>query len=172
MIERYDCLEWIKWIEKNIETDIPLYLAGISMGATTVLMTAGFELPPFVHGIMADCGFTSPNAIWKHIAKDNLHLSYRVRERRINALCRARIHVRSDDYSTLEAMQNCKTPVLFVHGTEDTFVPVEMTYENFNACAAPKRIFIVPGANHGMSYLIDPIGYKKAVISFWNEFDA
>ncbi len=45
MIERYDCLEWIKWVNKKTSEDMPIYLAGISMGASTVLMTGGFDLP-------------------------------------------------------------------------------------------------------------------------------
>ena len=61
--------------------------------------------------------------------------------------------------------------MLFVHGTDDKFVPIEMTYENYKACAAPRRLFIVPGAEHGMSYLTDTLGYENALQSFWADFD-
>lgn len=74
LTERFDCLDWLNWEIERCGSDIPVYLAGVSMGATTVLMAAGLQLPPNVHGIMADCGFTSANAIWEHIAKDNLHI--------------------------------------------------------------------------------------------------
>ena len=41
LLERYDCLEWIKWVcEKTAEENIPIYLGGVSMGGATVLMTA------------------------------------------------------------------------------------------------------------------------------------
>jgi len=66
-------------------------------------------------------------------------------------------------------MQNCKVPILFIHGTDDNFVPIEMTYENYKACTAPKKLFIVPGAEHGMSYVMDKDGYENAVKLFWNE---
>ena len=46
-----------------------------------------------------------------------------------------------------------------------------MTYENYKACAAPKRLFIVPGAEHGTAYLEDKLGYENATIKFWREFD-
>ena len=46
-----------------------------------------------------------------------------------------------------------------------------MTYENYKACGAEKRLLVVPGAEHGMSYLIDKDGYEQAVINFWNDFD-
>ena len=51
-IERYDCLDWIHWVSKRCGTELPIYLCGVSMGATTVLMAAGLDLPENVHGIM------------------------------------------------------------------------------------------------------------------------
>lgn len=171
MLERHDCRAWVDWINREIRNDLPIYLAGISMGATTVLMTAGMELPENVHGIMADCGFTSADAIWKHVAKKNLHLNYRLHAGLANAMCRKRLNIGARDYSTLHAMADCDVPVLFIHGTEDAFVPVEMTYENYKACAAPKHLFVVPGADHGMSYRKDKAGYENAVLDFWNTYD-
>ena len=34
MMERYDCLEWIKWVNTHWGKELPVYLAGVSMGAT------------------------------------------------------------------------------------------------------------------------------------------
>lgn len=169
--ERYDVQEWVNWVNRRCGTALPIYLAGVSMGATTVLMAAGLDLPENVHGIAGDCGFTSPQAIWKHVASKNLHLSYGVRSIMADTLFRHRLQMDTDDYSTPEALKSSRIPVLLIHGTEDHFVPVEMTYENYLACAGPRRLFIVPGADHGMSYFTDPQGYEKVVREFWREFD-
>ncbi len=171
MIERFDCLEWINWVNNQTSKSMPVYLAGISMGASTVLMAGGFELPENVKGIMADCGFTSAHAIWKHVVEDSTRFSYNSREKAVDNLCRKKINIGTQHYSTIDAMKDCITPVLFVHGTDDTFVPVEMTYENYMVCNAPKRLFIVPGATHAMSYFVDKEGYEKHVKEFWDEFD-
>jgi hypothetical protein len=88
-----------------------------------------------------------------------------------NEICKKKIHMASDSYSTVEAMQNCTVPVLFAHGEDDHFVPVEMTYENYNACRSPKSMLIVPGADHGMSYYVDRGSYEKAVTDFWKKYD-
>ena len=170
MIERFDCLEWVKWLNANGFGGSRIYLAGISMGATTVLMTAGFpELPENVAGVLADCGFTSAKAEWKYISENNLRVPYDRRCKHVDALCRKRIELDSDAYTTLDAMKTCRVPVLFVHGEADTFVPVEMTLQNYKACRAPKQMLIVPGANHGMSYFWDREGYENAVKSFFRE---
>jgi len=171
MLERYDCMEWVKWVNHRTGGNIPIYLGGASMGATTVLMTAGLELPENVHGIVADCGFTSPHAIWKHVVENNLHMPYSIYAAAANDLCRRKIHLGAKDYSAVDAMKKCKVPVLFIHGTDDSFVPVEMTYENYKACAAPKRLFVVPGADHGMSYYTDKEGYEKCLLEFFEAND-
>lgn len=171
LMERYDCLDWLNWVNDRTEGKYPVYLCGISMGASTVLMTAGQKLPPNVRGIIADCGFTSPVDIWKHVAKNHLHLSYGVCGGPAGRSARKKLRVSVDAETCPKALSRCRVPVLFVHGTDDRFVPVEMTYENYKACQSPKRLLIVPGAEHGMSYLVDPVGYRAAVESFWREFD-
>ncbi|MEE0945624.1 MAG: alpha/beta hydrolase [Acutalibacteraceae bacterium] len=171
LLERFDCFEWTKWVADKIKGKLPVYLCGVSMGATTVLMTAGFTLPDCVKGIIADCGFTSPHAIWKHVAQNNLKIPYGLYGAVVNDMCRKRIQASSDGYSCIEAMQNCTVPVLFAHGTDDKFVPIEMTFENYKACASPKQLFIVPGAAHGMSYFVDKDGYEAATLKFFKEYD-
>ncbi|MCQ2477976.1 MAG: alpha/beta hydrolase [Clostridia bacterium] len=171
MVERFDCKTWVNYVNENLSNGLPIYLAGVSMGATTVLMASSFEDLENVHGIMADCGFTSAKDIFKHVTEDNLHISYSIREPFVNALSKDRINLTVDGYSTIDALSVTDIPVLFVHGTDDTFVPVNMTFENYKACKSKKRLLIVPGADHGMSYLINKEAYEKAVLDFFKEFD-
>lgn len=171
VLERYDCFDWINWVNERTEAKLPIYLGGVSMGASTVLMTAGFDLPDNVCGIVADCAFTSPHAIWKHVVESNFHLPYGLYSRAANDICKRQIYVTADSYSTIEALKRNKIPILFIHGTDDHFVPVEMTYENYKICTAPRHLLIVPGAEHGMSYLVDQIGYEKAILAFWDKYD-
>jgi len=171
LLERYDCLDWARWVSRHTVPGLPVYLAGISMGATTVLMAAGLELPERVKGIVADCGFTSPHRIWKHVAEQNLHLNYNLHHSWAERLCKRRLHMSVKDVSTVAALARCRVPVLFIHGSDDTFVPVEMTYENYRACAAPKELLIVPGAGHGMSYLQETKRYQQTLLRFWERYD-
>ena len=170
LLERYDCYDWINWVNERTDAKLPIYLGGISMGATTVLMTGGLELPNNVKGIAADCGFTSPHAIWKHVVESNFRIPYGIYSRAAKDLCKRKIK-ESANYSTVDALQNCKVPVLFIHGTDDNFVPINMTYENYKAYQGEKKLFIVPGAEHGMSYIVDKNGYEDAVKCFWYNYD-
>lgn len=169
LLEREDCRDWAKWVHTRCE-NLPIYLWGVSMGASTVLMASSLALPDNVAGIIADCGYTSPQAIWEHVARHNLHIPYgRLRRDLASRLCRQKIQMDIDAYACPRALKHCRIPVLLIHGAADHFVPVEMTYENYEACAAPKKLFIVPGAGHGMSYVKDPTGYQNAVIAFWQD---
>lgn len=171
VLERHDCRDWVRWVNERCEGKLPIYLGGISMGATTVLMASGLAMPDNVRGIIADCGFTSPHAIWKHVVENNFHVPFGLYARTANDLCRKKIHAGSREYSATDALAKTHIPVLFIHGADDNFVPVTMTYENYKSCASPKRLLIVPGANHGMSYHVNREGYERAVLELWRDFD-
>lgn len=171
LMERFDCLDWIHWVNRRFGEDLPIYLCGVSMGASTVLMATGQELPGNVHGVIADCGYTSPHAIWKHVAKNNLHIAFGIRGKIADEILKQRIQIGSNDYSTVTALQSNHVPVLFIHGTDDHLVPVEMTYENYKACAGPKELLIVPGADHAMSYYAERDKYKDVLLRFWEKYD-
>lgn len=166
MQERYDCRDWAVYLASHWG-ELPLYLAGISMGATTVLMAAGLSLPRQVRGVMADCGFTSPQAIWKHVSRENLHALGSIHALAAAPVFRRRLKLDARGISTTEALRRCRVPVLFLHGAEDDFVPLEMTLENYRVCAAPKRLLIVPGAGHAMSCYQDPVQYQREMREFW-----
>ena len=71
----------------------------------------------------------------------------------------------------IEAVGRSRTPTLFVHGTEDRFVPIQMTYDNYLSCAAPRYLVVVPGATHAMSYAVEPETCQRAMLSFWQTYD-
>lgn len=169
--ERKDCLEWIHWINNETQCSLPIYLAGVSMGATTVMMAAGLDLPANVHGIMADCGFTSPEEIWKHIIRNNLHITDGIKGFIADEMYQKKTNGEMWNYSTKEALKDSKIPLFLIHGSDDHFVPVQMSYDNYLACSAPKRLLIVPGADHGMSYFLNKEEYEEEALKFWEKYD-
>ena len=166
--ERFDCISWIEWARKHFGRYVPTYIMGISMGASTVLLSCGQKLPPNVKGCIADCGFTSVDEIWKHVISDCLHLIYPANAMR--SLCRERLHFDPSMHTTLEAMEKSKIPVLFIHGEEDHFVPMEMTLRNFEACASDKMIMLSPKAEHGLSYYNEPERYQDYILRFVDKY--
>ena len=164
--ESRDCLKWIDFIIENINKDARIILTGISMGAATVTIAAGEKLPSNVIAALADCGYTSAKEIIKKVIADKKlppKLSYPF------VKLGARIFGRFDleKYSPIKAMEHCTIPIIFIHGTEDAFVPYEMSVQNFKTCSHKiKKMISVKGAGHGLSYLVDRKGYLKAIREF------
>lgn len=164
--ERYDCLSWVNYAVERFGADCKILLYGMSMGATTVLMASGLNLPKNVVGIAADCGYTSPAAIVKKVLADmKLPLFPIYPLARLCGRLFGGFDLESADAA--EALTHCKIPVLLVHGGDDRFVPCDMGRENYAACASEwKRLLVVPGAGHGLSYMVDKTAYLDALHEF------
>ena len=72
-----------------------------------------------------------------------------------------------DSNSPIASMPNCRVPVIFFHGDTDAFVPMSMSEENHNACAAPKHFVITPGAGHGLCFPVDVDTYVREIEEFF-----
>ncbi len=162
-----DCHTWVAHAIELFGSQVPLLLTGISMGAATVLMAAGSPLPPSVVGVLADCGYdTAPNIIKRVIPK--MHLPVRLAYPLVRLAGRLFGGFDIEDASPLDAIARCKLPIILFHGEDDAFVPCDMS-RNLYACRPGNtRLVTVPGAGHGLSYLIDPKGYLQNLQEFWD----
>lgn len=164
--ERYDCLTWINYVISQAGGSCKIALYGMSMGAATVLMAAGSELPKNVVCIVADCGYTSPKAIIKKVIREMHYPIFPTYALvRLGGMLFGGFDI--EEYSAVQAMEKCDIPVLFIHGDDDRFVPCDMGRENHRHCRAEgKKLLIVPNAGHGMSYMSDKRAYLGTVSEF------
>ncbi len=165
--EHRDCLTWANFAVEQFP-DTKFILTGISMGAATVLMAAGRELPANVVGILADCGYTSPREIICKCARQ-MHLPPRL----VYPFVRLGAWIFGgfdpDAYSPLEAMKTCRLPVIFFHGERDNLVPCSMSRKLSKACIAPSRLVTMADADHGLCYMAEPERYLQEVADFFSE---
>ena len=168
--ERFDVIEWIKLII-SWDSNAQIILHGVSMGAATVLMASGEELPENVKVIIADCGYTSPADIIKKVLSERNPFPAEFIMKTVNMLFirpLAKIDVFSPGAE--QALKGCRLPVLFIHGDADTFVPCEMTKRNFAACASEKELLIIKGADHALSFFSEKETVLNAVTGFLNKY--
>lgn len=166
--EHRDCLRWVDFMIEHFGPDVRIVLTGISMGASTVLLAAGEELPKQVVGVLADCGYTSARDIICKCARE-MKLPPKLIYPFIRLGARLFGRFDPDSCSPVEAVRHSKIPVIFFHGETDDFVPCQMSRENFDACVSAKRLVTIPGAGHGLCYIIDPDTYLREMADFFTQ---
>lgn len=165
--ESLDCKAWTEFLVRRYGEQLPIFLDGISMGATTVMMATARGLPKNVCGVIADCGFTSPWEIVCAVLRETKLVPVFPFAYLAKIYAGIFAGFRLAELSATDAMKACEIPVFFAHGKKDRFVPYEMTMKNFGACAAPKELFTVEEAGHGMCYLIQPREYEEKILAFF-----
>ena len=153
--ERLDVPVWVEYAANRFGREHPIFLQGLSMGATVVLMASSVRFRANVRGIVADCGFTSPHEIVSQVWRDRTPFPAHFAVWLLDKYTRLFADFALKEYSTTEALAQTEYPVLFLHGTADKFVPSYMTKQAYEACKSEKTLLLVDGATHGMSYLVD-----------------
>lgn len=171
VLDSKDAKEWIKFIINKVGDTAQIILHGISMGGATAVALCSENLPSQVKGIISDCAFTSPWAVFEHVLKTNYHLPSFPILNIADKISRERAGYGFTDIDNLERVKVSKLPILFIHGADDTFVPTWMSEKMYEACTSKKELVIVPEAKHGESCLKFPEAYQKAVQKFLNELE-
>lgn len=167
--DRLDIIDWINTIlEYNPNAEIVLH--GVSMGAATVSMVSGEDLPSNVKAIVADCGYTS---VWDEFAYqlDDLFSLPEFPILNVSSLvAKVRAGYFLGEASTLKQVAKSKTPILFIHGDEDDFVPYYMMEELYNATSSEKEMLTIKNAGHAKASEVDPEIYWTTVSNFTSKY--
>lgn len=163
--ERYDVVKWVEFINRHYAPK-NIFLSGVSMGASTVMMAANLRLPDNVRGIIADCGFTSATDIIKRVARRAFKINATPILPLLNVGCKMFGKFSLYEIDTVKALSESDIPIFFIHGKCDNFVPCEMSEISYKAARAEKYIYLVENADHGISFLVDPIGIQKQISDF------
>lgn len=162
--ERQDLLCWVEYANARFGADTPIFLYGVSMGGATVLMAPQAQLSENVKGVIADCPYANALEIILHVAKD---MPIPLWLTKPFVILGAKVFGGFDLMETdaRKELPAAKIPVLIIHGKSDGFVPAEMS--DLVSCN-PQHItrHTFPGADHGISYLVDPARYRQIVTDF------
>ena len=163
--DRLDILKWIDLIIKE-NKDAKILLHGISMGAGTVMMVSGEELPENVKVIIEDCGYTSA----KEQLAYNLKTMFKLPSFPILNFCSLITKIKDNYFlseaSAIKQLQKAKVPILFIHGDKDKFVPFYMLDKLYNACSSKKDKLIIKDVGHAKSESLKSDLYWNKVEEF------
>lgn len=165
--ESRDVLSWIEYANGKFKAE-NIILGGMSMGATTVLLSTEYSLPEIVKGIIADCGFSSPYEIIKIVGKNFFKVNATLILPIFNLLTLLFGKFSIYKSNTLTAVEKSNVPILLIHGENDTFVPCDMSERLYEKYKDKCRLVLVPKASHGVSYFVDTEKVEKELESFLN----
>jgi len=164
--EQYDILKWIDKLNSDYNP-AEIVLFGVSMGAATVMLTTGNKLPSNVTAIIEDCGYTSVYDEFRYNLKRMFHLSGFPFLNIIDGITRfldGWSIIRNG--SCINAVKRSQIPILFIHGSNDDFVPFYMHEKLFNAAKCKKQKLVVYGAAHAESAFKEPELYWNTISEY------
>ncbi|MGY3717817.1 alpha/beta hydrolase [Sutcliffiella cohnii] len=168
----HDRLDMLQWIDEIIALDpeAEIVLFGISMGGATVMMASGEELPSNVRVIIEDCGYTSVSDVFTYQLDDLFGLPPFPVMNAANTVTKLRAGYDLYEASAVDQVAKNVTPMLFIHGDADTFVPYEMLEEVYEATTVDKEKLVIPGAGHGEAEKVDPETYWNTIWQFVGKY--
>lgn len=169
-LDRLDVVDWIQYLINIYGSDIKIVLHGVSMGAATVMMATGENLPFNVKCCVADCGFSSVWDEFKNELKNTYHLHAFPTLHSASFVSKVFGGYGFKEASTVKQLAKSKTPTIFLHGEKDEFVPYRMMDLNYNAAACEKEKVSIPDAEHAEAHLVHPELYWPAVFNFVEKY--
>ena len=164
-LDKEDLKCWINLIiEENKNAEIILH--GSSMGAATVLMASGDELPANVKNIIADSGYTSVWDIFASEAKARFNLPEFPVLNMFQIVANRKAKYDIKEASSLKQVKKSKTPILFIHGDKDDFVPEYMCEKLYDATNCKKEKLIIHGAGHTDGKYREPEKYYNTIFNW------
>ena len=164
-LDKDDLQCWINLIiEQNDNAEIILH--GSSMGAATVFMASGDELPSNVKAIIEDSGYTSVWDIFASEAKARFNLPTFPILNMFELVANIRAKYDIKEASAVEQVKKSNVPILFIHGDSDDFVPEYMCEELYEAANCRKDKLIIHNAGHTESRYKEPDTYYNKIFDF------
>lgn len=150
----HDRLDYLDWIDLLIEEygaeDIILH--GNSMGAATVLMTSGEDLPEEVKGIIADSGYSTVKDELAHQLKHLYGLPAFPLLDVTSVITKVRAGYMLGEASAIAQVEKNDLPLFIIHGEDDDLVPTEMAHEIFEVAGGEKELWLVPETGHTKAF--------------------
>lgn len=168
--ERLDLVQWIDYLKEETGAE-EIILHGFSMGAATVLMTSGEELPQEVKAVVADSGYTNVMDELSHQLKYLYNLPSFPIMQVTSLITDARVGYNFTEASALEQVKKNKVPLFIIHGADDELVPTHMAEALYEAADVEKEIWIPEGVQHTEAFTLKQVEYEQRLTDFLDEIN-
>lgn len=165
LLEKYDVLGWTHWLRGEGCRDI--YGLGESLGASILIQASA--LGPDFRAVVAECPYADLRAIAEYRIRQVLRLPGPIAKLIVRGsmmYARWRYGLDFAQVELTSAMSASTTPILLIHGLNDTRTPPWHSQKLVRA--NPKAVlWLVPNADHVAASTADPGGFRARVLGWF-----
>ncbi|UVI28985.1 alpha/beta hydrolase [Paenibacillus spongiae] len=165
--EKHDLKACIDWALERYGPDCKIGVLGESMGAATALQHAAIDRRAAFY--IVDCPYSDLTAQLKYRLKKDFHMPPVPLMQLAGLFVWMRTGMKFKQVSPIRDVSGVDTPILFIHGDADDYIPMEMTLQLHEAKPGFKRLYLMPGADHAQSLRTNREEYDRVVGEFLAE---
>lgn len=166
--EKMDLKCVVDWALERLGEGGIVGTAGESLGAATTLEHAGVD--PRIRFALADCSFSDLPRLFAYRLRMEYHLPAFPLIPIASWVTRIVAGWSFQQASPLQYLPQIETPIFFVHGKEDSYIPAQMSVEMYEAKRKGyRKLYLAPNAGHAEALLKNPAEYDHEVGVFLKE---
>jgi fermentation-respiration switch protein FrsA (DUF1100 family) len=167
--EKYDLKACADWVFNRTGTDSVVGIHGESMGAATALQNSAIDNR--ISFYIADCPYSDFIEELKIRIREDYHLPPFPFIQLTGLFYKIKTGATLKAASPIKAIKNVITPILFIHGSKDSYIPNSMSKDMYNIKRGHKKLYIAPNADHAQSVWKNPVEYEEVVVEFLTEIE-
>lgn len=166
--EKEDLKTVVDWAFARLGPGGIVGTAGESLGAATTLQHAGID--PRIAFAVADCPYSDLPALLAYRMREEYHLP----PFPLLNLAALFTHWIAGWWISQASPKNfiphISTPIFFVHGQNDIYIPPQMSVDLYEAKQhGPRKLYLAPNAGHAESLVKNPLEYDQKLGEFLRE---
>jgi len=165
--EKHDLTTCTDWVLERCGSDCIVGLHGESMGAAIVLQNIAID--PRIVFCVADCPFSDLTMLLDYRLKMEFKLPSFPAMQLTSLFTRLRTGMSPKAISPMSDIADVKTPVFFIHGKEDRYIPAQMSMDMYNIKKGIRKLYLAPNSRHAESVVMNREEYDRQVGDFLKE---
>lgn len=163
--EHLDICDWIDYlVQKN--SDCRIILHGVSMGASTVMLTVGENIPQNVRLAIEDSGYTSLTAELSYLVTNFAYIPSFPLLQSVDLMVQQKAGFAIGDVDCIKSLQKATLPIYFIHGDADIFVPYFMHDQLYESYQHTKDKLVIHQSPHIHGSTVAPTEYWTGIKIF------
>lgn len=164
--EKHDVSSVIDYLQQREDLIVgKVGLFGTSMGAAVAIQAAAIDAR--IAAVVSEASFTTLRSIAVDYQRRLIKLPWHFLRNVALARSQKVAGFKARLVAPVADVKKIRCPILFVHGSDDTFIDVQHTKELYEAAPEPKQLLVISGANHSNVWDIGGARYKDALSEFF-----